>query len=115
MGFDWALGASVLLTALLAAMTGIWFLALIARNTARDSRSVFQDTHRSDTLFVFDGETLIDASPAGRALLSAAPMRGSAWQRLMGFLALRFPQIDTRLANLQTEGRIALNGSTGSG
>jgi hypothetical protein len=87
---DWSMGLSIVLTALAAALAGIGTLALLTPRRPATGLGLFTDTP-SDTVFLFDGETLIDASPAGRAMLAAAPLRGSAWQRLMAVLSPRFP------------------------
>lgn len=115
MGFDWALVLSLLLTAFAAAAGAVFLLAVITPRATSAKASVFSGPEAPATLFVFDGEVLIDASPSGRALLAAAPFRGSAWQRLMGFLESRFPQIGERLAHLDVEGRVALNGTQSDG
>jgi PAS domain-containing protein len=109
---DWALGVSLLLTAFAAALGGIGLLMVLAGR--RPARHALFGENAGGTVFLFDGETLIDASPAGRALLSAAPVRGTSWQRLMAFLAPRFPGFDARLANLPTEGRFVINSGDGN-
>ncbi len=107
MEYDLALGLSLVLSAFAAALGGAWLLAWLVKG--RPARSVFAGGMRPETSFVFDGEALIDASPEGRALLAAAPVRGPPWQRLMAFLAPRFPDLGKRIEALSTEGRIVMN------
>ncbi len=113
MDFDWAMGLSLGLTAFAAALAGVGVLALLSRGSHRPRGTLFADGP-AGTVFLFDGETLLDASPGARALLAAAPVRGTAWQRLMAFLAPRFPGFDLRIANLPVEGRFIINGGGGA-
>ncbi|MEY3308107.1 MAG: hypothetical protein RLZZ413_2145, partial [Pseudomonadota bacterium] len=91
MMFGWAMALSIALTALVAAFAGIGALALLSPRRSVTAPGLFADTP-AGTVLLFDGETLVDASPAARAMLAAASIRGSAWQRLMSFLSVRFPQ-----------------------
>jgi len=50
-------------------------------------------TTAPEIAFLFDGETLLDASDAGRRLLDMTPARGSDIMRLVTFLAPRFPDL----------------------
>lgn len=113
MTHDWVLGLSLGLTAFAAALAGAALLAYLAPRTR--GGSIFAHGAGDGALFVFDGEALVDASPEGRALLAAAPVRGNPWQRLMAFLAPRFPDLDRRLGSIATEGRFVLNGAEADG
>jgi PAS domain-containing protein len=111
MGFDWVLGLTLLLSACVAAMVGAWFLAFLL-GTGAKGRAGGADPS-AGTAFVFDGETLLDASPSGRALLAASSVPGNPYQRLVAFLAPRFPGVEERLASLPQAGRLALSGIQG--
>ena len=113
MDFTWAMGLSLGLTAFAAAFAGVGVLAFLSRGATRPRPALFSDGP-GGTVFLFDGETLIDASPGARSLLSAAPVRGTSWQRLMAFLAPRFPGFDLRIANLPVEGRFIINSGGGA-
>jgi PAS domain-containing protein len=108
MTFGWAIALSIGLTALAAAFAGIGTLALLSPRRPAAAPGLFAD-RPAGTVLLFDGETLVDASPAARSMLAAASVRGSPWQRLMSFLSLRFPQVEERIASLQHEGQFVLD------
>lgn len=72
-----------------------------------------------DTIFLFDGETLLDASADARALIAetegsadakADPASAtSAWQQMLRRLEPLFPGLTARVQNLPEEGRILLS------
>lgn len=107
MQIDWTLGVWLSLTAILAAFAGVFALTLLQPRARIARQSVFFDP-AGGTVFLFDGETLLDATPGARALLSAVPGSGSAWARLMRFLGPRFPGVGQRFNQLPAEGQIAL-------
>lgn len=95
------------MTAVLAALAGIVALTAVQGRQARGP-SPFDDRGRG-TEFLFDGETLVDATPGARALLRHAPPGdGGAYGRLMAWLAPRFAALGDRLPALPAEGRIVL-------
>jgi PAS domain-containing protein len=108
-GFDWVLGLWMLGVAVSAALTGLLTVWLWHQRTAGRLRSVFHDAD-AETVFLFDGETLVDATPQARALLTAVPVDGGALQQLMAFLVPRFPSVEARLAALPSEGAFTLAG-----
>lgn len=114
MDLDWPLGLALVLAALAAALTGVGLLVLLTSRSGNRAAPVFQDS-RSGTVFLFDGETLVDASPKGRALLSAALARGSSWQRLMTFIGPRFPGLEQQLAALPKSGRLVIESTATPG
>ncbi|PZQ97706.1 MAG: diguanylate cyclase [Cereibacter sphaeroides] len=102
---DWVVGVYIALAAFAAALTGVALLVLFPQTKTQTGNPTYKPV---GTIFIFDGETLVDASPGARALLSAAPVRGTPWRRLMAFLAPRFPGFEARLAGLAAEGRFVL-------
>ncbi len=107
MELDWILGLGLIATAIVAALLGIVILATMqGRNTAAGN-SIFSGD-KAGTVFLFDGDALIDASPSGRALLSASAARGGPMIRLMAYLQPRFPDLETRLIALSGDGRLTL-------
>ena len=61
------------------------------------------------TEYLFDGETLVDATPAARAMLAGGPQgAGSQWGRLMAFLEPHFPDTARGLAGLEESGGFSL-------
>lgn len=98
--------------AILAAVLG-YFIVSVSQLRQLRADSVFR--REGGTVFMFDGEALLDATPDARRLLSVAHTgraRSGHWARLMTYLAPRFPGCEEQLRNLATEGSILLH-STG--
>lgn len=104
---DWVLGIGLIATAFVAALIGIVVLAAIQGRTHAQGRSIFANDP-ADTVFLFDGDTLIDATPSGRALLAASAVRGGPMTRLMAYLQPRFPDLERRLIALSGSGHLTL-------
>lgn len=95
------------LVSLATAMTALLFLLWLSRLSATRPASIFHDTS-DQTVFLFDGETLIDSTPSGRALLLALPQRGSVWQRLVAHLDRHFTGVEEQVAQVAETGSIWL-------
>lgn len=107
MEMDWVLGLGLFATMLLAALLGIVVLSVLqARNPVAPSGLFSHE--KSGTVFLFDGDALIDATPAARALLSASAVRGGAMIRLMAYLQPRFPDLEAKIIALSNLGRLTL-------
>lgn len=63
------------------------------------------------TMFLFDGETLVDANDSGWALLRALGQPGTPWDQLHGYFLSHFPDFDAQLADLPQAQRLTLNAS----
>lgn len=108
---DWALGAVIVATSVCAAIVAL--LSLSA--TAPRRPAVAAVPHAADPpIFLFEDETLIDATPAGHALLRALPMPGSDWERFSHHLARHFPGLDAKMSELADLGRISLDAADGA-
>ncbi|WP_461308337.1 PAS-domain containing protein, partial [Albidovulum sp.] len=57
------------------------------------------------TIFLFDGTELVDATGPARRLLDGIEPHGNEWERLRGFLCARLPGIGDRLDSLAQSGR----------
>ena len=74
---DIPLLAQMVAAALAAVILALAALAFVpGRLFARQDRMVLEDS-RNEAVFIFDGETLIDCSAEGRAILAARPGRGA--------------------------------------
>lgn len=70
---------------------------------------------RGTITFIFDNETLCDATPAARDLLATGPRRGTDWARLSHLLEPRFPQLDAWVSDLTELGemeRVSTDGTS---
>ena len=75
-------------------------LALVLISRPRNVSPAPADAPQSpEIVFLFDGDTLVDASPAARRLLDVSVENGSDIARLVAFLTPRFPELhDTVMA-----------------
>ncbi len=107
-------GLGIGLTAIFAACGGLLLLVAFQGRAPKATQSIFDDRQRG-TLFLFDGEALVDCTPGGRAVLSASPAPGNAWSKLMAHLSTAFPQVEQYLARLPQEGAITLEAEDADG
>ncbi|MCF8509887.1 MAG: PAS-domain containing protein [Rhodobacteraceae bacterium] len=117
---DWLLALALVLIAFVAAIGGLLAVSALQGTPKRASASIFADMTLSGdaqaaTVFLFDGETLVDATPGGRQILSSSRGRGSNWLRLIGYLTLYFPDVEQQLARVLEEGQIILDGRSSRG
>lgn len=103
---DWVPSMVLVLTCGLIALGSIFLLAALHSSGDRTSTTVFSD-RSGGTTFLFDGDMLVDATPAARALIAQGGT-GAPWLRLLAYLAPRFPEVENRLGLLQEVGQIAL-------
>ncbi len=59
-------------------------------------------------VFLFDDETLLDATPSARRFLEASGETGSAWAQLMGLLAPRYPTVVEEMGHLVDLGTLRI-------
>ncbi|RME18162.1 MAG: PAS domain-containing protein [Alphaproteobacteria bacterium] len=88
----------------------IAFLALVGFATfearRKRTRRVVGAEDRSATIFVFDDEILVDATPTAREFLETAPAEGSDWARFSRLLAPDFPDLARRVGELAELGEM---------
>ena len=100
------LGLSLVAVSAIAALAALLTVAAIPQRR-RAGSSIFDDGSEA-TVFIFDDETLIDATAGARALLSSIGRRGSAWDRLIAFVSTRFPDAESRLTRLPDLGSVTI-------
>ncbi|MGA0539593.1 PAS-domain containing protein [Neotabrizicola sp. VNH66] len=108
MVFDWTLAVGLVITATLIAMASLAAISALALRQAPTPVSVFSGPV-TGTVFLFDGEALVDATPEGRALLAGALASGGPWFRLLARLEPLFPGLTPRLDGLGREGGFLLS------
>lgn len=94
-------------TAGLLALAALFVLAALQRHGDARAGGIFAD-RCGGTVFLFDGDRLVDATPPARALLAQGAAQGPSWARLLAYLGPRFPQIEPRLAGLEADGMLTL-------
>jgi PAS domain-containing protein len=111
---DLILFLQMVAAAVAAVLLGLLLLSLAPGHLIASHDSPVPDDRHNDAIFIFDGETLIDSSPEGRALLSTRPGRGSAWTRLSDWLAATFPEAQEKMRALNQSGRFTLASADGA-
>lgn len=114
MQIDWILALGIVLTSVLAVTGGLLVMSALPGHRAVTRGSIFAESG-TGTIFLFDGEALIDASPGARALLATSHSRGAPYLRLMAYLAPHFPDLDNRLLRLAGEGSFTLTSAPAIG
>ena len=114
MPIDWMLALGLFMIALLAAITGIYTVSHLPLRRTAPAYSLFNQTTLG-SVFLFDGDVLIDSTPGARALLANGVFRGGHWARLMAFLAPKFENLEAQLIRLPTDGMLTLTSVTPRG
>ena len=107
MQLNWILELDLMLMALAAAGIAVAVTVYFERSAKRAPVTIFaEDT--SATVYMFDGEVLIDSTPSARALLAASQVQGSAWAKLMTYLGPHFADLEAKILRLPFEGALTL-------
>lgn len=102
------------------ALTELLFVALVSiatsgtailwllRKPASPVHSTYSLVHEGDRrpVFLFDQETLTDATPAAHELLRGAPPATTKWQQFAALLSPRFPTLTDDLVDLGSTGEV---------
>ncbi len=94
-------GALVLGMFVAASLLWVWIRA--NRNTVVTARTLMKEAEGSIT-FLFDDETLADATPKARSLLGFRQSRKSDWENFLALVSARFPNLRSQVADLSTVG-----------
>lgn len=75
-------------------------------STRRQTARVLMRESEASTVFLFDGDTLMDATASARQLLGRKDTRVSDLDAVFTLLSHRFPDLRERLSGLATSGRV---------
>ena len=107
------LALSLIAAAFLTALAALMVFGMIdRRKTSRLRR--FSEAERDLIVFIFENETLLDATPAARQLLDTAPRTGTAWAHLAELLGPRFPRLTDWIKDLANIGEMELRSTDGT-
>ena len=115
---DWLLGLALVLIAFVAAIAGLLTVQAVQGPPRQVGASIFSAAAQGGgggAVFLFDGDALIEATPAARQILATSRGRGSHWLRLIGYLSLYFPDVEAQVQRLEDEGQILLEGLSSQG
>lgn len=107
MAIDWLQALGLVGVAALAAFAGVVWLHLMSTGKAGPRLGLFSHTNPG-SVFLFDGDVLIDSTPGARSLLANAAVRGGPWVRLMAVLTGRFADAEAALKQLPNVGCLTL-------
>lgn len=97
-------------TAVLSVIGGLIVLTILQkRNADGTTTSIFREGPEA-TIFLFDGEDLVDATPSAFRLLSGSVFTDKPWFALMERLSARFESLESRLAEVAMTGSVVLAG-----
>ncbi|MGH1369906.1 MAG: PAS-domain containing protein [Maritimibacter sp.] len=109
---DPLLALAVILAAFAIALAVLMVFAAIDRRKTSNLRR-FSADEREAIVFIFENETLIDATPAARQFMETAPLRGTAWTHLTSLLQPRFPRLNEWIQDLAMMGEMEVRSSDG--
>lgn len=101
--------AGLVVTAFATAIAAMIVLALYSRR----ENSKTKVSGQSEVAFIFDGDTLVDATEAGRCLLDLTQSNGSDLIRLVSFLSPRFPDLRNAVMARGERGIVQMTSSDG--
>lgn len=100
-----SLAIAIIFAAFAIALAILMIVSLLDRRRVSSLRGVSAE-ERDAIVFVFENETLIDATPAARQFMESAPVRGTSWAHLAGLLQPRFPKINEWIGDLAAAGEL---------
>lgn len=114
MPFDSLTALGLVVTAFSAALCGLLLLGALQQRVSPRKAGIFTETF-TGTEFLFDGEALIDATPAARSLLADGnPKTAPVWPRLLTHLERHFPSVTGRFSCLEREGTFVMSSTAGA-
>ncbi len=102
MAVEWSMALGLVVSAFLVAMAGLLLMAAWQSRRPVPAPSIF-DQSPSRVAYLFDGERLVDASAAARALLPEGEDSG-AWVRVIARFGPDFPNLSEQLKTLDRVG-----------
>jgi len=97
----------------LVALLALWALARLSGKTAQNSDGRIP-IHDDGIAFLFEDQTLINATGAAQQLIASRTRDGTDWDRLHAVLEQQFPDLQDQLARLSTQGGMLLFSQDGS-
>lgn len=100
--------------ALAAAGLGTAAVIMMERRARSAPATIFSEV-QSSTVFLFDGDHLVDSTPSAKAILLASQTMGGAWIKVLAYLAPHFPEFEAQLLRLHTEGALTMGSAPSKG
>jgi PAS domain-containing protein len=109
---EFALAGVLIATSMAVALAALMILHLLVRRRGTSEAPGLFHATEDDAVFLFDDETLVDASDSARSLLDTIGGEGSNWARLSSWLAPRFPGLEEEFRSLAERGHFELHADT---
>lgn len=103
----------LILAAFCIALAALLVFDLVDRRQTSRLRG-FSEAESGAAVFLFENETLLDATPAARQFLETAPRHGTAWAHLAGLLRPHFPTLNDRIRDLGALGLLDIASADGT-
>jgi len=113
MDVSWSFAFVLVATSFLTALAALFVVSYLPV-WPRSKKFGLPDTAGEDTVFLFDEEYLLDATPKARRFLSQGPDNLSDWNRLTALLTPRFPTFSAEMARLADSGLTVLEEAAGN-
>lgn len=107
------LSIALITAAFFSAFAALVLFGMFDRRRASQLRGL-SEQERDSIVFLFEDDTLLDATPAARQLLDAAPRTENDWAHLAELLAPRFPRLTDRMKDLADLGEFDLRSTDGT-
>jgi PAS domain-containing protein len=101
----WAGGISILTV-----FAGLYILTVFQNSIDADKQASIFREGKDATIFLFDGEDLVDATPSANRLLTGSAFPDKPWFALLERLSSRFENLEERLSEVELSGSIVLPG-----
>lgn len=98
-------------TSFIAALAALLILPMLPEPFSKPA--VTPEMMGEETVFLFDGEVLVDATPKARRLLDHSSSDLNDWQRFLAAILPRFPSFLTEISNLADRGLMVFEDRTG--
>lgn len=113
MELNWGFAVVLVATSFLTALGALLLVAYLP-TWPRPRRAMAQWEAGDDTVFLFDDEFLLDATPKARRLLAQGPEDLNEWHRLAALLSPRFPDFLAEMSRLGETGLAMLDEAAGT-
>jgi len=107
MELDLTFTFGLVITAMLISLSCLFAVSAFGARSGTPGATLFSQS-TPQTVFLFDGNALVDATPTARAMLTQGMDAGGAWLRVVAQLEPMFPGFASRLEGLPREGRFVL-------
>lgn len=97
----------------LLAATGLIYFWIKSNSNAKVTARILMQEAEDSIAFLFDNETLVDATPRARAVMDHGDGHRSDWENFLTLLAARFPHLRSQCRDLASVGKKSISPADG--